>query len=54
MKKIEEDMTEEQKANEREIQRQQMEAIFKLMEDQEEKFGVGTMDDMQEQMKLYR
>ena len=53
MKKIEEEMSEDQKQNEREIQRQQLEAIFKLMAEQEEKFGINNMDDMQEQMKLY-
>ena len=53
MKKIEEEMTQDQKENERAIQREQLEAIFKLMAEQEDKFGINSMDDMQDQMKLY-
>ena len=51
--KIEEEMTTEQKEHERDVQREQLEAIFKLMQKQEDKFGVDSMDDIQSQMKLY-
>ena len=53
LKKIEEEMSAEQKAKEREIQRQQLEAIFKMMEEHKEKFGVSNIDEMQSQVKLY-
>ena len=53
LKKIEEEMSAEQKAKEREIQHQQLEAIFKMMEEHKEKFGVSDMDEMQKQIKLY-
>lgn len=53
LQKIESEMSSEQRHREREIQRQQLENIFKLMEDQKERFGVGSVDDVQEQMKLY-
>ena len=46
-------MDDNAKAREREIQSEQLAAIFDLMERQKEKFGVDTMDDIQEQMKLY-
>ena len=53
LKKIEEEMSAEQKAREREIQHEQLEAIFKMMAEHKEKFGVSDMDDMQSQVKLY-
>lgn len=30
-----------------------MEAIFKLMQEQQSKFQINSMDDLQEQMQLY-
>ena len=39
--------------NEKEIQREQLANIFKLMNVQKDKFGVESMDDMDSQMKLY-
>lgn len=52
-KSIETEMSEEQRATEREIQSQQLAAIFKMMKEQEEKFGETTMDEIKDQMKLY-
>ena len=52
-KKIQENLTEDQLEEERKIQREQLEYIFKLMADQGEKFGITSMDDVKQQMKLY-
>lgn len=52
-KTIESELTDDQLNQEREIQRQQLAEIFSLMQEQQERFGINTMDDMQEQMKLY-
>ncbi|GFR91889.1 matrix-remodeling-associated protein 7-like [Elysia marginata] len=52
-KSIAETLTEDQLREEKEIQRQQLADIFRLMQEQQDRFGIGTMDDMQEQMKLY-
>ncbi|KAK3612271.1 hypothetical protein CHS0354_039552 [Potamilus streckersoni] len=52
-KKLEQSLTEEQLKDEREIQRKQLEEIFKLIKDQNDKFGISSIDDIQEQMKLY-
>lgn len=52
-KTIETDMSEDQRRAEREAQSQQLAAIFKLMQEQEEKFGETTMDEIKDQMKLY-
>lgn len=46
-------MTDEDLEKEREIQRKQMEDIFKLMEQHTDKFGVSSREDIQQQMKLY-
>ncbi|KAI8794702.1 matrix-remodeling-associated protein 7 [Biomphalaria glabrata] len=46
-------LTEEQLKEEREVQRKQLAEIFRLMQEQQDRFGIGSMDDMQEQMKLY-
>ena len=35
------------------MQRKQLEEIFKLLENDKDKYGVTTMDDLQAQMKLY-
>lgn len=50
---IENEMTKEELAQERETQQKQLEEIFKLLETDKDKFGVTTMDDLQAQMKLY-
>lgn len=47
-------LTEQQKEEEKEIQKQQLSEIFRLMQEQADKFGVTTMSDVEEQMKLYR
>ncbi|KAH9514470.1 hypothetical protein Btru_025335 [Bulinus truncatus] len=52
-KSIAKHLTEDQLKEEREVQRRQLEEIFKLMQEQQDRFGIGTMDDMQEQLKLY-
>lgn len=46
-------LTDEQLNQERELQRQQLAEIFTLMQEQQDKFGMSSMDDMQDQMKLY-
>ncbi|KAJ7371142.1 Ubiquitin carboxyl-terminal hydrolase 31 [Desmophyllum pertusum] len=46
-------MTQEELDQEREMQRKQLEEIFKLLETDTDKFGVTSMDDLQAQMKLY-
>lgn len=51
--KIEATMTQEERNQEREIQHRQMEEIFRVMEDQKDKFGVNDMADIQDQMKMY-
>ncbi|CAH1274223.1 Hypp5277 [Branchiostoma lanceolatum] len=52
-KEAERCMTEEDRETERRIQQEQLAAIFKLMQDNEDKFGVQSYDDVEEQMKLY-
>ncbi|OWF47980.1 uncharacterized protein LOC110453664 [Mizuhopecten yessoensis] len=52
-KKIVEELTPEQVQNEREIQHQQLQNIFRLMQTQSDKFGVNSIDEVQQQMKLY-
>jgi len=46
-------LTRQQLEEEREIQRRQLEDIFRLMEENKEKFGVNDVNDVQDQMKLY-
>lgn len=50
---IETHMSDEQRQAEREAQSQQLAAIFKMMKEQEEKFGETTIDEIKDQMKLY-
>lgn len=52
-KTVEKQMSEEQRQAEREVQSQQLAAIFKMMQDQEDKFGQTTIDEIKDQMKLY-
>ncbi|KAK7080659.1 hypothetical protein SK128_012962 [Halocaridina rubra] len=52
-KEMEVQMTLEQKREEREAQSQQLEAIFRMMQEQEDKFGKTSIGDIQDQMKLY-
>ena len=51
--KIMSKLTRQQLEEEREIQRRQLEDIFRLMEENKEKFGVNDVDDVRDQMKLY-
>jgi len=53
IKEVESQMSEEELDQEREMQRKQLEEIFKLLETDKDKYGVTTMDDLQAQMKLY-
>jgi hypothetical protein len=50
---IRQKLTEEDLKNEKEIQRKQIEDIFKLMAEHSDKFGVSSEDDVMQQMKLY-
>lgn len=52
-RKICEGLTKEQLAEERERQREQLSQIFKLMQEQKERFGINSMEEMQDQMRLY-
>lgn len=47
-------LTDEQLQEERKIEAQQLEAIFQLLQNQEDKFHVGSMQELQDQLKLYR
>lgn len=51
--KIKSEMTKEQRELEREVQRHQLEEIFRMMEEQKEKFGMSSVDDVRQQMRLY-
>jgi len=46
-------MTAEERDKEREIQRHQLEEIFRVMEEQKDTFGVKDVTDIQEQLKMY-
>lgn len=50
---VEKDMTADDKQREAEVRRQQLEAIFKLMEQSPSQFGISSMNEMEEQVKLY-
>ncbi|XP_013393425.1 matrix-remodeling-associated protein 7 [Lingula anatina] len=50
---IAKELSEEQLEEEKEVQEVQMSQIFKLLREHEEKFGVHSLDEMQQQMKLY-
>lgn len=52
--RLEEEMTEGQKENERRIQQEQLQSIFNLMEADKEKYGVSSINDVKEQMKRYQ
>lgn len=47
-------LTDQQLQQERETEQAQLAAIFKLLQQQEEKFQVSSMEELQEQLKLYR
>lgn len=46
-------MSDEQKVEERRIQSEQLEAIFKLVQNQQDTFGIGSLEDIEDQFKLY-
>eukprot|EP00112_Aurelia_sp_Birch-Aquarium-sp1_P017776 Seg416.8 transcript_id=Seg416.8/GoldUCD/mRNA.D3Y31 product="DNA methyltransferase 1" protein_id=Seg416.8/GoldUCD/D3Y31 len=48
-----EDMTEEEKEEEKRIQQQQLQDIFKLVQSSQTQCGINSLEDMEEQMKLY-
>ena len=52
-REIRQNLSAEDMEVEREAQRKQLEEIFKLMEQQNDKFGMESMDQVQEQMRLY-
>ncbi|KAL8565551.1 hypothetical protein ACOMHN_049527 [Nucella lapillus] len=52
-RKICESLSSDQIAEEKRRQQDQLAEIFKLMQQQEEKFGISSMEEMQEQMGLY-
>lgn len=52
-KQVEEGLTDEQKQEEAQVRSQQLESILTLMRQQEEKFGNSSMEDIEEQLKLY-
>lgn len=52
-KEIRQNLTAEDMVNEKDIQRKQIEDIFKLMEQNSDKFGTSSEADVQQQMKLY-
>ncbi|CAM1303638.1 Uncharacterised protein g3559 [Pycnogonum litorale] len=52
-KKIWQNMTEEDKRKEIDVQKQQLDDIFNLIQDHGEKFGISTISEMEEQMRLY-
>jgi len=52
-KQVEEGLTDEQKQEEVMVRNQQLESILTLMRQQQEKFGSSSMEDIEEQLKLY-
>ncbi|XP_021932573.1 matrix-remodeling-associated protein 7 isoform X2 [Zootermopsis nevadensis] len=47
-------LTEEQLQQEKETERKQLEAIFQLLKEQEDKFHVNSMEELEDQLRLYR
>ena len=54
VKKIEADMTTEEKLNEQDVQRQQLEKIFSLLNQHESDVGKMSENDLQSQLKMYK
>ncbi|VDM58168.1 unnamed protein product [Angiostrongylus costaricensis] len=52
-KKMQEDMTLEQRNDEGRTKAEQLESIIKLMMQNKEKFGITSEDDINEQLKMY-
>jgi len=47
-------LTEDQLKEEREMEQQQLQVIFQLLQSQEDKFQVSSLEELHDQMKLYR
>lgn len=47
-------LTEEQLQQEKETERKQLEAIFQLLKEQQDKFHVNSMEELEDQLRLYR
>ncbi|XP_034235744.1 uncharacterized protein LOC117642045 isoform X2 [Thrips palmi] len=47
-------LSEQQLINEREMQASQLAAIYKLLKEKEDKFQIRSMDELQEQLRLYK
>uniref|UniRef100_A0A914CUC5 Matrix-remodeling-associated protein 7 n=1 Tax=Acrobeloides nanus TaxID=290746 RepID=A0A914CUC5_9BILA len=52
-KKLQESMSDEEREQERKIREEQLNAIFTLMKEQEEKFGLHTKGELEDQLKMY-
>ena len=52
-REVKQNMSADEMKAERELQRRQLEEIFKLMQQNNDKFGVSSMEDVKQQMKLY-
>lgn len=53
-KKLTAGLSKEQLQKEKETQASQLEAIYKLLKQKEEQFNIRSMDELQEQLKLYK
>jgi CRISPR/Cas system CSM-associated protein Csm2 small subunit len=47
-------LTEEQLQQEKETEKKQLEAIFQLLKEQQDKFNVNSMEELKDQLRLYR
>ncbi|KAK3909925.1 Matrix-remodeling-associated protein 7 [Frankliniella fusca] len=47
-------LSKEQLEKEKETQASQLEAIYKLLKEKEDQFNIRSMDELQEQLKLYK
>ncbi|XP_059474452.1 matrix-remodeling-associated protein 7 [Neocloeon triangulifer] len=54
LKSVKADETEEQRHLEKKTQEEQMAAIWDLLKQQEEKFNVGSKQELEAQLRLYR
>ncbi|XP_046404601.1 uncharacterized protein LOC124169849 isoform X2 [Ischnura elegans] len=49
-----EQLSEEQRQHEKEIEKKQLSQIFQLLQEQEEKFQINSQEELHEQLKLYK
>ncbi|XP_054286729.1 matrix-remodeling-associated protein 7-like [Macrosteles quadrilineatus] len=47
-------LTQQQLEEEMEVEKQQLEAIFQLLQNQQEKYQVSSMEELEDQLRLYR